>query len=287
MTSVVKKLLCGLMVIPACANISYATEMLGNPTDIGTPGQLELLVGGGRTTDLSLAAGKSTGNLHIGSASATFTLPASAGNFNDEQIFFGLSYAFNAKTQLFANFGSGKNSEQSTKTNTVGLKLSPQTETAETRMGIVLRAQQVTMDIEGPFYVPPSSINDGTNTSYFGTALNGTEQIKYTRMDAFIGASRNIGTFRPYGGFCLTRISGTDTISLNDTVNVSSFPNAGGTGSTTMQQVSFNAKSNISGNKNFTAVFGLGINPNNDIGIVSELQFGVQRSVSMSGNFRF
>lgn len=287
MTTVVNKLLCGLLAIPACADITYAAEMLGNPTDIGTPGQLELLVGGGRTTDLSLAAGKSTGNLHIGSASATFTLPASAGNFNDEQIFFGLSYAFNAKTQLFANFGSGKNSEQSTRTNTVGLKLSPQTETAETRIGVVLRAQQVALDIVGPFFVSHNSINDGTNTSFFGTALNGTEQIKYTRMDAFIGAGRNVGTFRPYGGFCLTRISGTDTISLNDTVNVSSFPNAGGTVSNTMQQVSFDAKSNISGNKNFTAVFGLNINPNNDIGIVAELQFGVQRSVSMTGNIKF
>lgn len=272
MTSVVKKLLYGLMAIPACADISYAAEMLGNPTDIGTPGQFELLVGGGKTSDLSLAAGKSTGILHIGSASATFILPASAGNFNDEQIFFGLSYALNAKTQLFANFGSGNNSEQSTKTNTVGLKLSPQTGESETKMGIMLRAQQVTMDIEGPFFVSSyNSINDGTNVNRFWSALNGTEQIKYIRMDAFIGASRNTGTFRPYGGFCLTRISGTDTISLNDTVNVSSYPSAGGTLTSSMQQVSFNAKSNISGNKNFTAVFGLGINPNNDIGIVTEL----------------
>ena len=285
-----KIILCGLVVMSTCSVASHAADLFGNPTLIGTPGMAEIQIGGGKTSKFELESSKTVGTTQIGAFSESHAVSAYSGTLEEDQVVVGLAYSLSPRTQLFANMGTGKDSGQKSSSHGIGVKISPQTEAPEVRMGLMLRAQQVKMDIDGPFDLsyPYSSVNDGTNTHYwFGTLTNGTEQIKYTRMDAFFGASTSTGIIRPYGGLCLTHISGTDTIAINDTITVSTYPNAGGPGSSSTQTVSFNAKSDISGNKYFTGVLGFSINPDSDLGMTAELQIGVQKSIMLAGSIRF
>jgi hypothetical protein len=153
-------------------------------------------------------------------------------------------------------------------------------------MGLLLRAQQVTVDMDGPFAYYPG-FSDGTNTYTPDAPINGSEQLKYTRLDAFLGASSGTGVFRPYGGLVLSRISGTDTLSLDDNVSVTSWPNAGGTGTTSVQHVIINNKADISASRYFSAILGFSINPDNQLGMTTEFQIGVQKSIMLAGNIRF
>ena len=173
----------------------------------------------------------------------------------------------------------------------IGVKISPDIESSSVRMGLILRAQQVTVNIDGPFRILPpyNSINDGTNIHSwsFYDGINGAEEIKYTRLDAFFGASRSTGIFRPYGGFLLTDISGTDTIAVDDAATVYSRPVGGGVETSTTQQVAFNAEADITGGKNFSGVLGLSINLDNDLSMTAEVQGGAQNTISFSGSIGF
>lgn len=285
-----QKMLCGFVFMITCPTASYATGMFGNPTVVGTTGKVEILVGGGKSSQFDLDSKKTTAVLQIGNMSGSYALPASSDTLKEDQVFIGMSYTLDARSQLFASLGTGKDSGQHSSSRTIGVKISPEAEATEIRMGLMLRAQQVNTDIEGPFSLstPYNQLNDGTNTSYFFGPINGTEQIKYTRMDTFFGASRNTGVIRPYGGLCLTYISGTDTVALDDMVTVWSYPNAGGPNTSSTQHVSFNAKSDIAGRNYFSTVLGLSINPSNsNIGMTAEFQSGVQKAFMLSGNIKF
>ena len=285
-----KIILCGMVVMSTYSAASYAADMFGNPTLIGAPGKIEIQIGGGKTSKFELESSRTTGITQIGTFSESHAVPAFSGTLEEDQVFVGLAYSPSARTQLFANLGTGKDSGQKSSSHGIGVKISPQTEAPEVRMGLMLRAQQVKVDFEGPFVLsyPHNQVNDGIETHYWvGTPTNGTEQIKYTRLDAFFGASTSTGVIRPYGGLGLTHISGTDTVAINDTITVYSYPNAGGPAIPSTQNVSFNAKSDISGSEYFTGVLGLSINPDSDLGMNVEIQEGVQRSFFLSGSIRF
>jgi hypothetical protein len=288
-----KKIFCGLIVLFACPVVSYATDMYGNPTEIGKPGQFEIQIGGGRSSGLGLDAKQTLGATQIGNLSTSQSVPANTSTFEEDQVVIVMSYALNARTQLFVNLGTGKGNGKDTgkqsNSQGVGFKISSSGEPSEIKMGLMVRAQQVTIDIDGPFILssPYNSINDGVNVNYFPGPVNATEQIKYTRIDAFFGASRNSGIFRPYGGLGLTRISGTDSFNLDGTVPVYSYPVGGGPSTSSTQHVAFSAKSDISGSRYFSGVLGLSINPDSELGMTAELQIGVQNTFMLAGNIRF
>ncbi len=222
----------------------------------------------------------------MGNLSGVELEPAIVGTNSEDQVFIGATYAINTKTQLFANFGNGKAPGQKSSSRAIGLQISPESDTSEVRMGLTLRAQQVEINVDGPFFLQ-TTINDGTTIHQFFGIVNGTEQVKYTRLDAFFGASRNTGTFRPYGGLCLTKLSGTDTMALNDTGNVNSFPVGGGAVTTTSERVTYNAQADLSGSKFFTGVLGLSVHPDDNLGLTAEFQSGLQRAFMLSGRYGF
>ena len=281
-----KKIFCTLVITSIYPAFSHA-DILGNPTLIGEPGKLEIQIGGGKNK-LALDSTKSTGRMQIGATSENKSLPASTETFKEDQVFIKIAYPLNTRTQLFADLGTGKDSGQKSSHQGIGVKFSPD-DISEVKMGLILRAQQVSIDIDGPFalYSPYNQVSDGTTVTFVGAPLNGTEQIKYTRLDAFFGASRNRGVIRPYGGFCLTRISGNDTIAIDDMTTTYSYPVGGGPVTSSTQRVSFNARSDISAKKYFTGVLGLSINPEGNLGLTAEFQRGVQDSFMLSGNVKF
>jgi len=281
--------LCGLVFMSTYSVALCAADMFGNPTTIGTPGQFEIQIGGGKIKKLDLDGKKSTATMQIGTVTGSQSMPAFSGELSENQAFIGVSYALNPRSQLFANLGNGKDSGQQSGSRAIGIKISTPEETSKIRMGLMLRAQQVTIDIDGPFSLnSPFIVSDGINNYYLNTSvLNGTEQLKYTRMEAFFGVSENTGIFRPYGGLCLTRITGTDTISLDDTVSVNSTPVGGGAVTTTTQRVMYNNKSDLSGSGYLSGVLGLSINPDSDLGMTVEIQTGIQQAIMLSGNIRF
>lgn len=279
-----------MYVVALCSSIAplsgYASGMFGNPTVIGTPGSFDVQIGGGQMSKLDLDGKKTTGSVQIGAVSGTAEIPAWTGRLEEDQMFFGVSYAMNPNSQLFVNLGSGKDSGQQSTSRAIGVRLSPDAKGSNIKAGLVLRAQQVTVDIDGPFY-QFISVSDGINNSSASQLLNGSEQLKFSRLDAFFGLSTSTGTVRPYGGLCLSRISGTDTTSMNDTALITSYPVGGGLSTTSDQQVSFNSKADLSENKNFSGVLGASINPDGNYGLTIEFQTGVQQSIMMSGNVRF
>ncbi|NOU00989.1 MAG: hypothetical protein HOO95_05370 [Gallionella sp.] len=282
-----KKILCGLVVMALGITISQAADMFGNPTVIGTPGQFEVQIGGGKSTNLNLDTKATTSMVTIGAISQTQQISAMTGAIKEDQAFIGASYTLNNRIQLLANLGTGKDSGQQSSSRAISLKISPNTEGSDVKMGLLLRAQQVTIDIEGPIFTN-LQINDGTNVSFWIAPTNGSEQLKYTRMDAFFGASSNSGTVRPYGGLCLSHITGTDTLSLNDNVTIYTSPVGGGAQTTSTQHVSLNSRADITSKGYFTGVLGFSINPDNsNLGMTAEIQAGVQRSLMLSGNIKF
>jgi hypothetical protein len=286
-----RNVLLGFALVNTLTLSAHATDMLGNPTLIGVPGQLEILAGGGQSTNFVLEQKKSTGTLQIGTLSEVKAIPVGTSELQNDHVFIGLSYALNARAQLFTSLSSGKkSSEQSTTSSrAIGVKISPYKDLSSIRMGLLLRAQQVTTNIDGEFSLPSpyNAINDGTDNHSIYAPLSGSEQIKYTRLDAFLGASASTGIFRPYGGFCLSSLSGTDTLSMNDSATVYSIPVGGGASTTSTQNVSFDAKADISASKNFSAVLGFSINPDSDLSMTVEFQTGVQNTVALSGGFKF
>jgi len=265
---------------------SFAADMLGNPAYIGIPGQIAIEIGGGKSSDFSVDIEKSTSTVTIGNLSQTGVEPAGLGKNSEDQVFIGASYAVNTAMQIFANFGNGKETGLQSNSRALGFKISPGVDSSDVRMGLILRAQQVNIDVDGPFLFS-SSIDDGTNTHQVAGPVNGSEQVKYTRFDAFFGASRNTGVFRPYGGLCLTKVSGTDTVALNDTTTIFNYPSGGGTVTVTNERVTYNSKADISGSKYFTGVLGFSIHPGNNLGLTAEIQAGLQRAYMLSGNMEF
>ena len=288
MASTIRKLLSGIVTVFLIPATSFAVDMLGNPTQIGLPGTFDIQIGGGRMTNLDFDVTKTIATFQVGTASGTYLYQPSTGKVEEDQAFIGLSYVLNSRSLIFVNLGSGKSTSQSSNSRAIGFKLSPQLEESYFKMGLVLRAQQVAIDIDGLFVPPP--LNDGTNAYALNTlygAINGNEQIKYTRLDAFFGASIGTGAIRPYGGVCLSRLSGSDTLSLNETVSVNTSPIGGGTPTTSTQSVSLQAKGDISGSRYFTGVLGLSFNPDNFMGLTTEIQMGVQNTIAIAGNYKF
>ncbi|MBI3481114.1 MAG: hypothetical protein HY016_12295 [Nitrosomonadales bacterium] len=284
------KLLCSLILISTCPAASLAADMFGNPTQIGTPGKFEIQIGGGVSSNIALDSNKSTGTLQIGTVSGSQSMPPFSDTLlKEDNVFIGLSYSFNARSQLFAHLGTGKNTRQQSSRSTIGVKILPGMQASELKMGLMLRAQQVTTNSDGLFFLPYpyARVTDGVNNIYVTDVINGTEQIKYTRIDAFFGASASTGVVRPYGGLCLSRISGTDTVALDGMTTVWSNPIAGGMTTYSTQHVTFNAQSDITGRRYFNGVLGLSFNPDDDLGMTAELQVGVQQSFMLAGNIRF
>jgi hypothetical protein len=266
---------------------TYASDMFGNPTVIGPQGKLELQIGGGKSKELALDVSKSVTTVQIGSStSISQAESAASGNLEEDQVFVTGAYAVNAQMQIFANVGSGKGGGQKSTSRGIGFKLVPESASSAVKMGLILRAQQITADFEGPFnYWMP--IFDSVNNYYLNAPVNGTEQLKFTRLDAFFGASTSTGLFRPYMGVALSRISGSDTLALDDTVSVNAWPISGGSQTTSTQHVVIHNKADLSASRYFTGVFGFSINPDEQLGMTAEFQIGVQKSITLAGNIRF
>jgi len=275
----------GLLLV-SVTQVLFAADMLGNPILIGNPGSFDIQIGGGKSSDLKLDIKQSTGTFKVGTASGSFTTPTATGKLKEEQVFIRLAYTLNLRSQVFGQFGSGTATGQKSSSRSIGIKIVPTLGESDVKMGLLLRAQQVTVDMDGPFAVWDMNFSDSINR-YIISELNGTEQIKLSRLDAFLGASSSTGIVRPYGGLLLSRISGTDTLSLNDTVSVSSCPLGGGGCSPSTEIVSVYNKADFSGSRNISGVLGLNINPDSAIGLTAELQLGVQRSVMLAGSIRF
>ncbi len=270
-----------------CSTTAFASDMYGNPTVIGSSGTFDIQVGGGKSKDLALDVSKSTTSYQVGSlVTGTQSMAQGSGNIGEDQVFLGVAYTVNAHVQLLATFGNGKGSDQTSRSRSFGFKLVPESDSSSLKMGFVMRAQQVTSDTEGPFYywMP---FSDSTNYYYLNTPLNGSEQLKYTRLDAFFGASAVTGVIRPYGGLALSRISGTDTLDLNDTISVNTAPIAGGGQTTSTQHVVIHNKADLSSSQYFTGVIGVSINPDSQLGLTAEFQAGVQKTFMLAGNIRF
>jgi hypothetical protein len=284
-----KYVLCGLITFSTCPVASYAAGMFGNPAEIGKSGQIEIQFGGGNISEFGLDIDKTTGTTQISNLTINQSVPAMTGKLKEDQVFIGMSYTTNSHSQLFANLGTGKDTGQKTSSYAIGFKISPETESSTVKVGLMVRAQQVKTDIDGRYSISPpyNGINDGVNINSFAGPINGTEQITYMRYDMFFGASRNSGVFRPYGGLGFTHIAGTYSLALDDTVPVYALPVGGGAITTTTQHVAFNAKSNISGSRYFTAVLGLSLNLDNEFGMTAELQSGVQTVFMLSGSVKF
>lgn len=280
---------CGILTLYLLPTSLYAADMFGNPTVIGSPGSFDIQIGGGGSSDLALDVKAATATFGVGTSSGTVSYSAGTGTLKEDQAFVGIAYTPNLRSQLFVNIGTGTASGQRSSIRAIGAKILPQLADSDVKMGLVLRAQQATVDIDGPF-IFPSGATDGTNYYYPNTpyaAINGTEQLKLTRLDVFFGASASSGVFRPYGGVSLSRINGTDTLNMSETVSVSADPVGGGAGSTSVQPVSLHAKSDVTGSRYFTGIVGLSINPDSALGLTAEIQYGVQRSIAFAGNMRF
>lgn len=91
-----------IILLAACPIASYAADMLGNPTFIGTPGQVAIEIGGGKSSNFSVDIEKTTATVTMGNLSGVELEPAIVGTNSEDQVFIGATYAINTKTQLFA-----------------------------------------------------------------------------------------------------------------------------------------------------------------------------------------
>jgi len=264
----------------------FAADILGNPTLTGNPGRFEFQVGGGRSSQFDLDTKQSIAILQYGSVSGTDTIPAGTGTFSEDQAYIGLSYATNTISQIFVNIGSGKDTSQQSSNYAIGIKFSPPPRESAINMGLILRATHTTVDLDVGYYIGSLSISDGTN-KYIASSARGSEKLEFTRLDAFVGASSRTGAIRYYGGICLSRITGSDTLALDDTSTVFAYPIGGGAGSSSTQQVTLDARSDLSGSHYIGGVLGLSINPDSGMGMTVELQEGIQRSVMLAGILSF
>ena len=253
----------GVLAVSAWPVVSCAAGMLGDPTAIGAPGKFEIQVGGGKVSDLKLDFNQTTAAIQIGSVSQSGSYPPASGSFSEDQAFVGLNYALNSRAQLFANIGTGNDSGSKSSSRAIGVKFSPSAESSGLRTGLMLRVQQVKSDSNGLSAIPQpfDVVNDGTNVYAVTGLLHGTDHLKYTRMDALFGVSKSTGIYRPYGGLCVTRISGTNEFTLDDTADVQSYPVAGGPVSYSTPRVIFNVNTDISASRYVSAVLGLDVIP--------------------------
>jgi len=284
-----KHLLAGLLALCVCPIASHAADMFGNPTAIGTPRRFEIEIGGGRSSDLDLDVTGGTATTQIASAAVSRTAFAESVTVKEDQAFVRLGYALNSRVQLFASLGTGKDEGRRSSSRAIGVKLSPDTESSALRVGLMLRAQQVKRDDDGRFVLPQpfDSASDGVDVYVVQDRVSGTKRIEYSRLDAFFGASAKTGLFRLYGGVGVSRISGTYTVALDDTIGVISTPVGGGPLTTSTQRVTFNRRSDISGSGYVSGVLGLSVRPNDDSAITAEMQVGVQRAFMLSGTLWF
>jgi|GEM_PF-4670277 len=237
---------------------------------------------------LDLDSKQSVAAVDFGLASGTDSIPAGTWTLDGEdQLYIGLAYAPNSISQIFVNLGSGKDAGQKSTSHAIGIKFSPAPMESAINMGLMLRATQSTIDIDGLFWLHDISISDAVNSYSVNAYVNGSEELKLTRLDAFIGASSRTGVIRYYGGLCLSRIAGSDKIVLDDTATVFSYPLAGGSGSSSTEDVTLAAKSDISGSHYIGGVLGLSINPDSGMGMTFEIQEGIQRSVMLAGVLSF
>jgi len=208
----------------------------------------------------------------------------------EDQTFARVSYTVTPNVQLSAFLGSGKDTGQKSNSYGIGLKVLPGQEAGDIKMGVMVRAQRVKIDTQGPFTLnaPYNAVTDGVNNTWFyGAPVNGTETTQYMQYDIFLGASTSTGTVRPYGGVALTKISGTDTALFSGSVPTMTCPVAGGVCTNATQNATFSSKMNISGNKMFSAVLGLDINPESALGMTLEGRVGTQSLLTLAGHLRF
>ncbi|MBI5006268.1 MAG: hypothetical protein HZB95_03985 [Nitrosomonadales bacterium] len=289
------QILSGLILAVLCS-FSHASDMFGNPSQIGNPGTIGLQFGGG-TTDLYMNASDMVATTTVGNIATTRTVSTLSLTDKEDVMFAGVSFAPNSQTELSVTLGSGRNTGQKTNSRSIGMKLSPGNETSKTRLGLMLRAQRVKTEISGDFYLaaPYNSVNDGINVYTINfpiggatlSPLHGSEKLEYSRLDAFLGIGGNTGSFRPYGGFALTRISGTDSIALSGNTSVSSWPVGGGAITTSNQNVTFSSTSSISNSKIFSIVVGFSAVVSDNANISMEYKSGAQESLMLSGDISF
>ncbi len=284
------------LVLAGCSAAAHAEYMLGNPAVIGTPGQFEILVGGGQSEKLNLDSKATTATLSFGTVSGPSPVIAKTPEIGDDQVFIGASYVLNKRAQFFASIGSGKKTgwQSTSRSRSIGVKISPDTGDSFMRMGLILRAQQVSMDVGSIRWNGFGPLSDGINNFNYTSSslvplppLTRNEQFKYTRYDVFFGASTSTGIIRPYGGLCLTSISGTDSISVSGQGNIHITPVGGGAGTYSILPVMFNSKSDISASKNITGVLGISFNPDSELSMTAEYQSGLQDSIAISGSIKF
>jgi len=182
----------GLLLV-SVTQVLFAADMLGNPIQIGNPGLFDIQIGGGKSSDLKLDIKQSTGTFKVGTASGSFTAPTATGKLKEEQVFIGLAYTLNSRSQVFGQYGSGTATGQKSSSRSMGIKIVPALGESDIKMGLMLRAQQVTVDIDGSFAVWDINFSDSINR-YIISQLNGTEQIKLSRLDAFLGASASMAS---------------------------------------------------------------------------------------------
>jgi hypothetical protein len=268
--------------------VTASADQFGNPTTIGQPGSVQVMIGGGQRSALDITSDATTVVTTIGGVSNSNLAPVSTTSYKENVATAGVSYAINPRAQIFANLASGTDTAQKSNSYALGFKFVPAQDTGPVKMGLMVRAQRVKIDVTGPFAIsaPYNSVNNGTNTSAF-MSLDGTDSLRYNRFDLFLGASATTEVLRPYGGFALTRISGTENVSLAGTPSVTTCPNAGGTCTVSTQAASINSSGNISGAKQFSLVAGLELNPDSALGMTLEARFGVEQMVSLTGHLSF
>ncbi len=273
----------------ALLTASAHADQLGNPTRVGQPGSLEVSVGGGKSSNLSLDFDSTTATTTVGNLTNVNAVQAGSSTFREDKVFAGIAYTVNPRLQVSGNLGSGKDTGQKSNTFGIGVKSVPAQENTDIKFGLMLRAQRVKVDTQGPFTLtlPYANATDGVNNNLIQTPLNGTETLKYNQYDIFLGASTSSGAVRPYGGFALTKISGSDNLALGGSATIATCPVAGGACTTSVQNASFNSRTNVSGTKMFSVILGLDFNPDSAIGMTLEARLVSQRMVTLAGNFRF
>lgn len=264
-------------------------DQFGNPTVVGQPGSVEVSIGGGRASSFTLDSDRTTAVTTVGNISNTNPVPPGSTTYKEDQVFGRVSYTINSQVQVSALFGSGKDTAQKSSSFGLGLKLLPGQSNGDVKMGMMLRAQRVRMEVQGPWTLSPpySNVSDGVSTSSVRGTLDGTDSLQYMQYDMFLGVSTATGMIRPYGGFALTKITGTDTTAFSGNPTTWTCSAATGLCNIGTTAATLNSKANISGNRLFSGIVGLDINPESALGLTIEGRWGTQKLMTVAGNMRF
>ena len=166
----------------------------------------------------------------------------------------------------------------------MGLRISPKQQ-GKVKIGFQLQVQRSESEYSGQYQW--FNFSDATDNYYINGPLGGTEKLSLTRIDAFFGASRATGVLRPYGGFYLSNISGSNEFSAVGSSSVWVYPKSGGMGINSTESVSIDYKTDVDAVDMFGGVVGLSINPDANLGMNIEAQYGIQTAIFFSGSIRF